>query len=78
MLTIFNRRELTVTFSLKRQVEIREALAAAGIRYSLRTRRDASSGRGWSAAGGAAREREYMFYVHRDDVDAAQAALRRI
>ena len=30
MLTIFNRCELTVTFSLKRQAEIREALAAAG------------------------------------------------
>lgn len=81
MLTIFNRRELTVTFSMKRQAEIREALTAAGINYSLSTRQDPATARGQATlgtGGRSQRELEYVFYVHKDDVDAAQEALRRI
>lgn len=38
MITLFNRRELTVTHSMKRLGEIRALLAANGIDYQLKTR----------------------------------------
>lgn len=75
MLTIFNRRELTVTFSMAQQAEICQALTAAGIKYHLRTRQDAPDGRGALPRG--VRDTEYIFYVHKDDLDAAQAAVAR-
>lgn len=33
MITIFNRKELAITFSMKEQAAIREALQSAGIDY---------------------------------------------
>ncbi|MHB1154922.1 MAG: hypothetical protein ACYCWE_15240 [Eubacteriales bacterium] len=36
MLTIFNRRELTITFDMKRSAEIRTLLAQNGIAYSIK------------------------------------------
>ena len=36
MLTIFNRRELTIPYDTKRQAEIRDLLAQSGIDYYVR------------------------------------------
>lgn len=38
MITIFNRRELFVTLSMEKQMEIRQRLEDAGINYVLRTK----------------------------------------
>ena len=45
MITIFNRTELTVTYSMSEQTEIREALAGEGIPYRVRTERPAAGRR---------------------------------
>lgn len=37
MITLLDRRELLTTFSLKEQAEVKDALAAEGIRYRTRT-----------------------------------------
>lgn len=37
MITIFNRRELALTWDLARQAAIRDALAANGIEYVVKT-----------------------------------------
>lgn len=75
MITIFNRAELTLTYSVEQQAKLREALAAAGIDYRLRVHTDSRGvgrmGRMTSAG------TEYIFYVHRDDLDAARAAIIR-
>lgn len=83
MLSIFNRREVYVTQNMKKQAEVRDALAAAGINYTFKV-----SGRGGPlgglgmrplAAGLLAREAcSYTFYVHKKDYEWAHSLLQRI
>lgn len=78
MITIFNRRELTLTHEMTRQSEIQSLLAQNGIAYIIKTRGQAdaffrSSGR---AGFGSARlnpafQYSYTFYVHKCDYEKA-------
>ena len=82
MITIFNRKELLVTFDMKHQENVRDILAANGIKYTIKV-----TNRQNAAVLGSSRARvgsfgmnpdlayEYKIYVHRNDYDNA---LRRI
>lgn len=79
MITLFNRRELLVTDSMKRQSEIRALLSKNGIGYSLKTRGQddsltRSDVRARTGSAGIDLEHMYMytFYVHKDDYEKAQ------
>lgn len=83
MLTIFNRRELTITYNMKRQSEIRDLLAQNGVEYSVKAigRKSASP----FAAGARARmgtmgenlqaANEYVIYVNKSDYSRASAIM---
>ncbi len=78
MMTLFNRRELIVTQSMKRQSEIRTRLAQNHIDYRLKTRgQDDSFARADLRArtGSAGIDPEfqytYTFYVHKNDYEKA-------
>lgn len=83
MLTIFNRRELLSTFSMKERSEIAASLESAGIPYSTRTinRNSPStaspSGRAQLGTTGQSLTLmyEYTLFVHKRDLARAQAAL---
>lgn len=83
MLSIFNRREVYVTQNMKKQAEVRDALATAGINYTFKVsnRGGPFGGLGMRplAAGLLAREEcSYTFYVHKKDYEWAQSLLQRI
>lgn len=78
MITLFNRRELTVTLSMKRQSEIRKLLAANHIDYRLKTRGQGDSliradVRTLFGSAGINPEHQYIytFYVHKNDYEKA-------
>lgn len=83
MLSIFNRREVYVTQNMKKQAEVREALAAAGINYTFKV-----CSRGGPLGGLGMRplttsllargECSYTFYVHKKDYEWARSLLQRI
>jgi len=79
MITIFNRKELTIVNSTKKQVKIRECLDSHDIKYSLKVvyMYAQLSSRGHIGSFGQTMDSAYMytFYVHKDDFDAAQAIL---
>ncbi len=75
MITLFNRRELTITDSMERQAEIRELLSKHHIDYKMTV-----SNRGGGQSRGSFRLNmdyiyEYRFYVHKDNLELAQAAI---
>lgn len=80
MITIFNRKEVCITYSMQEQSEIRNLLAQQGIKYSLKTiNRNSPSpaGTGTRARTGSLGEDlskmyEYIFYVHKDDIEKAK------
>ncbi len=84
MLTIFNRRELTITYDLARQAEVRERLVQNGIQYTVRVINRKSSSP--FAAGMRARtgtfgeklqlEYQYIIYVRKSDYEKAAAIIR--
>lgn len=79
MITIFNRKELTITNSIERQSEIRELLSGHNIDYKIRFIQRHSS------AGGRARTEvltrnsaitnQYIFYVRKSDLENARFVL---
>lgn len=85
MITIFNRRELCIVFSMAEQSEIRKILSTNKIDYYLRTINRSSP----SPFSGASRARtgsmgqrmdlnyEYIFYVHKKDYDLAKNIIRK-
>ena len=84
MITIFNRKELVFTYSMKEQGDARMLLSQNKIPYKITTRNigDAHSFRG-SARGhfGSAGLQsdllyEYRIYVHKDDFEKACAILQ--
>ena len=83
LLKLFGWSELTSTYSSEEQVRVRSALAGRGIRYRLRTINRASpsaiypSRRAYTGAYGEPQSLscEYLFYVKRQDLDAARGAL---
>jgi hypothetical protein len=82
MITVFNRRELLITYDFDRQAEVRGLLGSAGITYALRifNRNSAPFGGGSRARYGSFGERlelqnEYKIYVHKKDYDLAVALI---
>ena len=84
MLNIFNRRELTITYDMKRQAEIRGLLAQNSIEYSIKTFNRSSFSP--FSAGSRARTGslgmnlqatyQYVIYVHKSDYSRALAIIR--
>ncbi len=80
MITIFNRKELCVTFSLTEQADIREALSKSKIEYFIKVINRMSSspfsigtrGRRGSFGQNMDLNYEYIFYVHKRDYDTAK------
>ena len=83
MITIINRKAVSTTYSMQEQSEIRTVLAQQGINYSLKTinRKSPSSlGTGTRGITGTFGEDlskmyEYIFYVHKDDIEKAKHAV---
>ncbi len=78
MITIFNRRELTITFEMGQQDRIRSILSRNGIPYTYRTHGRATAGWGGSHRSRAGSLGEnldflihYQFFVHKKDFDRA-------
>lgn len=79
MFTIFNRKELISTFSMKAQSDIRRKLQAKGIKYKCKVinRNSASpfsSARARTGTLGQNLDRtyEYIFFVYKKDYDRAR------
>lgn len=82
MITIFNRREVSLTFDVNRLAKIRETLSSHGIDYKIK-----SFNRGGNNFGNSSRARmgnfginveygqEYAVFVKKDDFEEARALL---
>lgn len=78
MITIFNRKEVCITYDMKRQAEVRDILQGAGIDYEIKVinRTNPSSvlliegARAYTGTRGESIY-EYHIYVHKDDYDEA-------
>lgn len=85
MITIFNRRELTITFDMKKQAKIRDLLAQNNIPYRITVinRKSPSAfGVGSRARTGTFGENlnvayEYIFYVKKSDYEQALAIINK-
>lgn len=82
MITIFNRRELAVTFSMREQASLRDALDAKGIDYSIKVINSNSPTvmndmRAYTGMFGQDQELayEYRIFVRRKDFAFAQAVI---
>lgn len=78
MITIFNNKELLITYDMKCQAEVRNILSANGIDYKVRTidLQSASvigSSRGRTGSYGINQNNsyEYKIYVHKKDYENA-------
>lgn len=74
MVTIFNRKELYITFSMEEQSRIRSVLAAANIDYALKVSGGVrSTGGHRTVAVGIRGESQYLykFYVKKADYERA-------
>ena len=86
MITIFNRRELYITYSMKKQSEIRDTLSSNHIDYQIKTvdRMSpspfsiGSRGRLGSLGQNMDVNYEYIFYVRKADYDLAQFCINKI
>lgn len=77
MITIFNRTELRITYSMRERIAIEEKLESNGIKYTVRSGNFMSSGRNRGVPGiNADAAYEYRIYVYKKDVEKAEAALR--
>lgn len=80
MITIFNRKEVCITHSMQAQSEIRSLLAQNGVDYSVKVVNrkspspvDAGSrARAGSFGENPGKMYEYIFYVHKDDIEKAK------
>lgn len=82
MITILNRRELTVTMDMKRQSDIRDILANHGIDYVVKTTNlqsasAAGSSRGYTGSWGINQDYsyEYKIFVHKNDYQRAKSLI---
>ncbi len=84
MISILNRKELCITYSMQEQGELRERLKQHGIKYDLKTiNRESPSpvaagsrARMGSAGADTSRMYEYIFYVHKDDILKAREVVQ--
>lgn len=82
MITIFNRKELTTTFSMEQQAKVRNILSQNNIKYIVKT-----VNRTTSSVLGTTRSKtgtlgqniklsyEYIIYVHKNDYDKAKSII---
>lgn len=79
MLTIFNRQELTVTFSVRELNRIQNILSENGLEYGVKSflKHGADSARMGSAGMNPDKIYEYIIYVHKDDFEMAARLLRK-
>ena len=85
MITLFNRKELTVTFDLNEQARVRTLLAAEGIDYFVKTINRmsaspiASGSRSRTGTYGQNTEAmiEYSIYVKKTDYERAVKAIQK-
>lgn len=85
MISIFNRKELMVTYNNKQQAECREKLRAASIDYKVKVinRRSSSvflagdRARSGSFGEKTELENEYILYVKRADYENAVLAIKK-
>ena len=79
MITIFNRKELILTYSMKEQGDVRMILAQNRIPYKIYTRNigDMHSFRGHTGTLGMNSDLlyEHRIYVHKDDYEKACAVI---
>lgn len=79
MITIFNRKELAITFSLNKQAEIKDALISCGIDYTfkviIRNKHSGYSGTRMSFVPKQDSLDEYIFYVKKKDYEHAKSIL---
>lgn len=78
MLTIFNRKELIVTFSMERQAQIRKMLSINEIDYTISiVNRNSPSTfiNTRMRTGQNALDYVYIIYVHKNDYDLATAII---
>lgn len=85
MITIFNRKELCITFDMKEQSRVRDILATNKIDYTIKTTNRMSPSP--MAAGSRARTGtfgqdtgamyEYKIYVHKNDYEEAVHLIRK-
>ncbi len=77
MITILNRKELMITYSLELQAKIRNLLSAHNIDYSISTTgnlwRNSAQGLGFNPA----TRTEYKIYVKRKDYEKAVFLLNK-
>lgn len=85
MITLFNRKELTVTFDLNEQARLRKLLAEEGIDYSVKTVNRLSA----SPVSAGSRVRtgtygqntgaltEYIIYVKKTEYERAKSAIHK-
>ena len=82
MLTIFNRRELYMTYDMNDRVRVCDILRANGIDYRLKTTNTTSSAMGGRRGGNTFGVNmdyayEYKIYVHKNDYDRALHLIQR-
>ncbi|WP_418745680.1 hypothetical protein [Frisingicoccus sp.] len=79
MLTIFNREELTVTFSLEELNRIQNILAENKLEYRVKSCLKGGIDRARMGSMGMNPEKmqEYIIYVHKDDFERAVRLIRR-
>ena len=84
MITIFNRKEVCITYDINRQAEIRNILQGADIDYVIRTKNRTETmlvrggTRAYTGSGGSRQmmDYEYHIYVHKDDYERALYLMR--
>ena len=84
MLTVFNRRELCITFSMDEQSNIRQILSQNNINYYVKVINrmspsilSAPRGRRGSFGQNMDYNYEYIFYVHKKDYDTAKYIINK-
>jgi hypothetical protein len=84
MITIFNRKEVCITYDMNRQAEIRNILQGANIDYIIRTKNRTETmlvrggTRAYTGSWGNRQmmDYEYHIYVHKDDYERALYLMR--
>jgi hypothetical protein len=85
MITIFNRREVYLTYSVDKQAKIRKELSQNNIKYYIKTINRMSPSpisRGTRSVGALGQNTdsnyEYIIYVHKKDYDKAKYLIGKL
>ena len=79
MITVFNRKELLITFDMKRQADICEILSSKGIDYAVKTtnlQSSAPAGVQRARTGNYGIDQKYKIYVRKEDFDRVSSLIR--